>query len=358
MRKIGFLVSLTICMYFLGCDAMLTAATFNPGDYYIIRRSDVYLVNDTDPSDNSLFISGLTYGGNHQITFSYKDGYVDHMFVTTGTYNNMIREYNADGELLNSWSVGGTVTTGICDLKANIVNGTTTELYLVYKTSSGVSNLSRLDIASGTFSSIYTTPSSASFSAVAVTIPQIGQTGTSLLLSEDYDEEIYEIDIQTGSILQTFDLNLIGDTNGIDFGRNADGTTSNYFYALEDANGNQQVQQYDLLTGAWVDGTSTSSNNLGYATDVAVKPNENGETEDITVLQCHSYEFLQRLMSFTADGLDNNGAYQDTIFQYGSDSAYVHYGWDGLGQAIPEPATILAFGLLTSLYGVFRSRKK
>ena len=60
-------------------------------------------------------------------------------------------------------------------------------------------------------------------------------------MSDNYQEEIYEIDIETGSILQTMDHWSIDQTRGIDFEKNADGTTSDYFYALEDRGGTVQV---------------------------------------------------------------------------------------------------------------------
>ncbi len=355
MKKLFISASLSIFFILMECNTMLMADSFNPGDLYVARDRDIYLVNDYEPSDNTLFISGLNDTA-HQITFSYKNGSVDHMFITDGSKNHVIKEYNADGQLVNSWTLSGTYLTGIYDIKPDIENGTTKNLYLTYKDTTHRSWLSKLNISTGEISHLYNTLSTGIFNALALTIPQQGQTGN-IVMSDNYKEEIYEIDVETGAILQTMDHWSIDQTRGIDFERNADGTTSDYFYALEDRGGDVQVVKIDLTTGSFVNGNSTASNNLGYAKDVAVTPIEGAPSEYVKVLQSGSYTFNRRIVSFHAGTLANHGNYEDPIFLDATDFAYVHYGWEGFsGDAIPEPATMILLGI--SAIGLLFKRKR
>ena len=93
------------------CFEVLFCAEFTAGNLYLARSNGIYQINDQNPNQNSLFISGSGSDNYRQVTFSYKNGYADHMFITDGTDNDIIKEYDLSGSAFDRW-VKQSKTTG------------------------------------------------------------------------------------------------------------------------------------------------------------------------------------------------------------------------------------------------------
>ena len=84
--------------------------------------------------------------------------------------------------------------------------------------------------------------------------------------------------------------------------------------------------------------------------DVVAKPNENADTSELVVLTSVGSSNYHYFRTFTTDNLSYVSQVSDPIINGPWDLAYVHYGWEGFGETIPEPLTFIL--LFISILGL------
>lgn len=360
MRTNYFFLSLFAMMVLFTNESI--AASFTPGTLYMGHGDGIYRINEQNPNDRQLIISDAesTAGSSYrQLTFSYKDGYVDHMFVTikdpTNSYYKYIKEYEADNvNPLRTWYVS-TAQTSIRDMAVDIQNGTTQYLYLGYNSSSAYGYIDRIDLTTG----IRSTVIEGGFNpdSLAFTIPQKGTTGNVWVGNGLIAGSIFELNPNTSAIISTITLDTeYKDIEGLDFGKDSEGKTTNFLYAAIDAT-NEYLKKYDVITRQQLLAVSA-----GACIGLAVKPTNGTASTEVLVLQDGYYSSGDKISRFSTDNLGSLGSVQNNIFDKAGDIVYVPYGWSGFEPqepepiVIPEPVSVLL--MITGLIGLAVHRRK
>jgi len=390
-KKILFLAHIMVIL--LCSEFAFSATTFQSGDAYLLygwtvnndRNDRIYKVDSANNEtlmytmpDNTFYMD--RYTGNSRITFGYKNGYVDRMFVGTHDYiyefgyeeDNLVMknswDINSAGSLLNSSSY-------VYDIECDIYDGTSNYIYLGCSSlKTGTQGIIRIDLNSSDVSNpdmevVFTLDDYNNYEAattfqpqaLAFNIPTPGFTGE-LFVGDASLRNLFKIsgdgDNYDSLVKYSTEYYFREMEFSVNYNTELGHITNNMLYV----HSNHGIVPYlDIYNTVTDPGSYSVVKMYGYSAPkngyIAVEPLPISSSNQIyTNYQSGSKYLTNNGTSTALDGLYTDSSHS-TNWLYSMDVAFVPYGWEGFPSipdepenTIPEPLSIILLSLGLATY--------